>query len=655
MKLHLPFLLILSLSLSPLSAQHELLTDYDWEAAPVKPDAALFADANDLLLKRNILSQYMEKPDEVVHYKVFHVQRHLRTGAAVDANTTVQLSTGHIHEVISIKARSIDPDGRITELRSDAFKKSLDDRNRQNGIYFAFEGLRPGSTIEYLILTRERADLRGDAIRLQFVIPVVEQRYEVLVPDDWNFVFKGYNNTPAMAVDSSLTGIIHHHLRLENTPALEDEESSNSASYRMYIIQKLDGIPSRKVNDYSGYRGAAQTYHSALYPPVDSKTKKELAARLKKVDLAFSRDLEDKIRTIDRYIRNNFNMVDVGGDKLADLGSILRTKDCSEFGLQRLYCNLFREAGIEHQVVVTCDRTEFPFDPEFEAYNYLQQICLYFPGVDKFLDPTDLTLGLGYLSPEFTGTHGLFIRNIEIGGVFTGIGSVKPIPELPSTATRHDIRLVMHLSEDATEADIELENGVTGYYARLIQNFYPYLNEDQRRDLLKAYQDHLLEGSTKQDLQVEHAEQRFFGLKPFTMKAKVHTSKFTAPAGDEVLLKVGDLIGPQMEMYAEKVRKLPADSPYNRYYDRQLTIHLPKDWKCTDLSPLAIHKVMEIDGKVRAEFRSTAVLKDGVISVEVVEYYSTNHVPVEHFEAYRSVINAAADFNKRSLLLARAN
>jgi len=118
-------------------------------------------------------------------------------------------------------------------------------------------------------------------------------------------------------------------------------------------------------------------------------------------------------------------------------------------------------------------------------------------------------------------------------------------------------------------------------------------------------------------------------------------------------VRVGELIGPQMEMYVDKERKLPLDTGFNRYYDRRITVHVPAGWVCNDLSPLEIRKTLEIDGKIQAEFRSTATLKDGQIIVDALEYYHQYHIPVEHYEAYRSVINAAADFNKRSLVLSR--
>lgn len=633
-------------------SQHALLTDHDWGERPVRPDTTLLDGGNSLIMKRNSIGQFVDDGEMVSYYEVFHLQRYLHNAAAVDGSKTITLGTGHISDLIRIRARSTAPDGRVNVLPPSAFLKQSDDSG-ENGLYFAFEGLEPGSIIEYEMLSRQRPEMRGTVERLQFGAPVLEQSFEMLVPNIWHYVFKGYNGVPAVEADSSLEGIIRHHLVMRDVPALEEESQSNVGNYRMYMVHKLDAIPSRNVRDISSYTNATRNYHKALYPELGPKTKKELATRLKKMNLGYARDEEDRIRTMDLYIRNNFRLVDMNSAELADIDAILRTGNSSEFGLQRLYCVLFREAGIEHHVVVTTDATETPFDPDNEAFNFLRTVCFYFPKPDKYLDPSDLSLGLGYLSPEFMGTHGLYIRSREVGGVATGIGVVKPIPSLPAEATRHDIALTMRLSDDCSEANIELENGLTGYYARNIQNFYSYMNESQRNELLQNMLGHFTEGSSEQSIDVEFGEAQWFGVKPFTMKAKVTQNKFTSQAGDEVLVRVGELIGPQMEMYVDKERKLPLDSGFNRYYDRRITVEIPEGWDCNDLSPMEIQKTLEVDGKVQAEFRSTATMKDGQIVVDALEYYHEYHIPVEHYEAYRAVINAAADFNKRSLVFSR--
>ncbi|MBK9175814.1 MAG: DUF3857 domain-containing protein [Flavobacteriales bacterium] len=635
----------------PLAAQHKLLTEYDWDPKPTVPDSLRKGADSDVLLKRNILGQYDNSGQDLAYFEVFHLQRYLHDQASVDASKTIELGAGHIERVIRIKARSVNPDGKVHELGEDAFKRGTDERDNSSVLYFAFEGLQPGSIIEYLMLCKQSSDVQGDLTRLQFSIPVAEQRFEVLVPEGWRFAFKGYNGVPLPELDSSLAGVRRHHLTLHGVPAMEEERSAEANRYRKYIVAKLDAIPERSLRDISGYTPATRNYHKSLYPDLEKGTKKSLAAVLKKMGLSFARDEEDRIRTMVQYVRTNFRMAETGGGKLADLDEIMRTGTCNKFGLQRLYANLLREAGIEHQLVVTSSRDESPFDREFEAHNYLRTLTFYFPGPDKFFDPAAAGLGLGYLEPENMGTHGLFIKNVELNGLFAGVGSVKRIPELPAESTRHDLVLTIAPNEDGSECTIDIENRLSGYYANFIQNFWSFFDTEQQVQIIGNHQKHLIEGATEHKILVENAEQRYFGVKPFIFRGSVTTPLYTNRAGEDVLLKVGDLIGPQMEMYQEKARKLPVDDGFNRYYDRRITVKVPKGWAVTDLAPMSIHKTLEIDGKVQAEFKSSATQKDGEITVEVIEYYRTTHVPLEHYEAYRAVINAAADFNKRNLLL----
>ncbi|MBK9535050.1 MAG: DUF3857 domain-containing protein [Flavobacteriales bacterium] len=636
---------------SPANAQHDHLKNYDWDPAPTLPDTTGFGSSNEVILLLNNIQQFEDQGELIYFYDVFHYQKYLGDDAAVDQNKTLDINTGSIFDMYTLKARSIAPDGTVTELPKSAFLERADDNEKGKGTYFAFEGLRPGSVVEYLMFSKQTCEYRGAVTRLQFSLPIKKETYEMLVPDSWRYQFKGYNGLPEPTADSTLAGHLLHKLELTDVAALESESNADTEKYRMYLVHKLDAIPSLNALHISDYNGATKIYHDALYPDLGAKTKKELAGLVKKIGIGFARDEADRLRTIDRYIHGNFQYAESGAAELSDLDAIMKTRTCNEFGMQRLYANVFREAGIEHQVVLTNDRTLTPFDPEFESRNYLQNVVFYFPGPDKYLDPTEFGLGLGYLAPEYMGNHGLFIKNKELGGAFVGIGKVSFIPDLPAEDTRHDLLITINPSVDATEADVVVKNELTGYYARYIQEFYSLMNEEQQKDILQGHMGHLTEGAIKQDLQVENAKADQFGMKPFTINAKVTTNKFTNQAGNEVLLRVGELIGPQMELYAEKERKLPSDSPFNRYYDRKIIVELPDGWTCADLSPMEVHKVMEIDGKLEAEFRSSATQNDGIITIEIVEYYRTKHVPVEYYEAYRGVINGAADFNKRNLLL----
>lgn len=645
-------LLTLALACAPaLAAQHRLLTDYDWDAAPRVPDSLRKGSATDVLLKRNVLAQFDDAGGDLAYYQLFHLQRYLHDQASVDQNKTMELNTGHIDRVLRIKARSVAPDGRVHDLAESAFRQATDEAEGESKLYFAFEGLEPGSLIEYIMLSKQGADIQGQLAWLQFAVPAAEQRWELLVPRGWRFAFKGYNGAPEPEADTTLAGITRHHLRLLGTEALEEERTSMPGPYRKRLVAKIDAIPERGLRDISGYNLVVRNIHKNLYPELGKGTQKALAAHVKKMGLGYARDEEDRIRSLAHYVRMNFRLADVSSPQLGDLDEILRTGNCSRHGLRKLYANLLREAGIQHQVVVTCDRSQAPFDPAFEAHNYLRDYAFYFPGIDQYYDPTALGLGLGYIDSDNMGTHGLFIKSVEVNGVATGVGSVRRIAELTSDRTRHDLVISLAPNAEATESIIELENRLSGYYAAFIQNFWSYLDEGRRSKYISDQLNHLLDGASAHRIDAEHGEPQLFGAKPFILRGSVTTPQYTARAGDDVLLKVGELIGPQMEMYQEKPRKLPVDQGFNRWYDRRITVKVPPGWTVPDLSPMSIHKTLTIDGQVAAEFRSSASQAGGVITIEVVEYYKALHVPVPLFEDYRAVINAAADFNKRVLVM----
>lgn len=645
-------LLLVVLDLQFAWAQHALLKDYDWEAPP-QVDQTILSKGTDVLLKRIVLTQFTEENGVIQFYNVFHMQRYLHDVEAIEENKTIQLSTGHIQELIRIKARCILPDGSVNELDSSAFLERTDDREGEGGSYFAFEGLRPGSIIEYLYLSRENGGYQGGVYRTQFALPVMEQRYEVLVPDTWRFQFKTYNGMPMPVADSSHAGIIRHHLRMLDTPAVPTEKSSFEDVHRMYIVNRLDAVPMHSVYDLSGFAPATRNFHKNLYPEHAPKLRKELKALLQGLDIDKKADDEAKVRAIDMHIKTGFAPASSGAPELSSIEYILRTKNYDDFGLRRLYANLLREAGIEHQIVLTTDRSDAPFDVAFENHSYIGDFLLYFPTIDKYLEPERHDLGLGFPGSEHTGTSGLFIRNVELGGVFAGVGSVKTIPQLPAESTTHDMQIDVSFNMDASEAHIVYKNELSGYNASYWQNFHPYMNEDQRSQMYDALLGFLINGAQEKKISVANAGLINFGVAPLQLQAEVTTTMLTHQAGDEVLFDLGSLIGPQMEMYAEEQRTLPVDEYYKRRYTRSLTMSLPQGYVCRDLTPVNIERELVMDGKVMASFRSGATLVEGKIEVTANEVYSTTHIPVQQFEAWRSVINASADFNKVKLVLSK--
>ena len=132
------------------------------------------------------------------------------------------------------------------------------------------------------------------------------------------------------------------------------------------------------------------------------------------------------------------------------------------------------------------------------------------------------------------------------------------------------------------------------------------------------------------------------------MNSEFSSSNYINKAGSKYLFKIGELIGPQVEMYQEGERQFDIDTDFNHLYHRVLTIEAPEGFVFKNLDDL----VMDFsDEEETMLFKSDYTLNGNSLEVKVTEYYGELHYPIEMFETFRSVINAAADFNKITIVV----
>ena len=153
-----------------------------------------------------------------------------------------------------------------------------------------------------------------------------------------------------------------------------------------------------------------------------------------------------------------------------------------------------------------------------------------------------------------------------------------------------------------------------------------------------------------ENVKVENAGGKYFGQKPYIVTADLITDKFIENAGSKRLFKLGELIGPQMEMYQEEERIQPIQSDYNRTYYRELAFNIPEGYEVVNLKDAEINEVYKIDGEITMAFISKLEIDGNKVKVVIDEYYDVLDLPKEEFTEYQRVINAAANFNKVVLI-----
>ncbi|MBK6776680.1 MAG: DUF3857 domain-containing protein [Flavobacteriales bacterium] len=637
---------------APSIAQHALITDHGFGATPEVTAEVKAMPDNIVLLRRTLVMDLEEEGEDMVEYFLLHNSVFLRDAGAIEAENKVHANLNGVIDVVKVEARSIAPDGTVHKLAEEDFKRAEDEDGTGSYLYFAFEGLVPGSVVDYFYVFKRSPNMKGDGEALQVGAPIIKEDVHLLNPARLVYKAKGYSGVPEPTIDTTETEIQHMRWDLKNVPGLENEPSANMGEATMRIAYKLDRVPDRGIKDYSSYLNATKLYHNLIHQNLEPKPKKEVAALVKKMALPKGASEEEKVRLAEDYIKNNYQLVESSAPELMLLESVLKNKACGDVGAMALTTAVLRELGVDYQVVVTSDRMRTPFDKDFESYQFLQEMALFLPSLNKYMDPTSQGLRLGYIPGECMDNYGLFIRNFAVGETLTGVGSVKYIDPLPDNATVHDHIITATLSPEADKCDLAFENYQTGYYAS-IQCFYHLLDDEKKKEVQQELVSYLLENGTVNELEAINGERKLFGVEPFIIKGKVETRKFSASAGEKMLFKVGELIGPQVEMYAEKPRKLPVDDDYNRQFNRTIDIVIPAGWTVQNLADFTIDKHLDLDGKRQLNFTCAATLEGNVLKLKIEEYYRVSRIPLEHFEGYRTVVNAAADFNKLAVVLVK--
>jgi hypothetical protein len=266
------------------------------------------------------------------------------------------------------------------------------------------------------------------------------------------------------------------------------------------------------------------------------------------------------------------------------------------------------------------------------------------------MDPTNIAFRYGFIPALFMDNNGLFIKNLKIGDVESGVSSVKRIEPVPGKLNFDNMNADITLSADNSKATVKINREMNGYADNTIRAIYFYSNEEDRKKVAEEFMKSCGgEGAEVNQISAENFNMNSDEmLKPFVLKATVESTGLVEEAGNTILLKIGQVIGQQMEMYQEHARQNPIDLDYAHNYKRTLNFSVPAGYQLKGLEKLNMN--ITTDDKSMG-FISTYKMEGDKLVVVVDEYYNVTKLPMSAYEPFRKVINAAADFNKIKLVL----
>lgn len=626
---------------------------YDWEQNPAH-NIDKSSDENLIALKEKIVTEFHFEEQALVEYFLEHKILWLNSDDAIEEFNKIYLPFSSDSELQINKARVIDAEGKIINLNESKILTAQDEETGRQYKYFAFEGITKGSFIEYLYVVKKDPAYMGKKLSIQDDYPKKKVEFDLLSPANLTFAFKSFNGLPKVVQDTLVKDRFHYKLYVKDLKKLENESLSAYNASKGFIVYKIDKNLANNTADIVSYSKVSQNLYAYYYPKYENKTIGLISKFIKELEIPENADEETIIRRLEYYIKNNVYSSEAYSDELQDLDMVLTKKLANETGTLKLYIALLKTFNIKHELVLTSNRNQIKFDKTFEANNFLTDFLIYFPKYDKYLEPAAQEKRYGFPTPFLMDNYGLFIKEVTIGDYKSAVGEIKYIAPVKASETVDTMVVDIAFNpDDLTENTIHFDRSFSGYYAGNIQPFMHLIIGDDRDDLVDSFIENITSEITIDKREIINGDSELFGVKPLQFIVDFTSEAFVEKAGRKYLFKLGDIIGPQMQMYQEKERVLPLEQEFHRSYFRTINIKIPEGYKITNLEDINIDNSYSKEGEELFSFKSFYEIQGDVLKITADEHYRENIIPVTLYEAYRTVINSAADFNKIVLLLER--
>lgn len=587
----------------------------------------------------------------VFNYRMYYKRIHLNDDRGVESFNKIYLGVNNKIDLVDLRAHAIAPNGKITKEFDENDMKITEEEGKKY-LILAIDGAEKGGEIEYFYIIRRNMSEYG-SINIQGSTYIRNFGYTMRVPQKVEYILKGYNGCPE--VENSKKGEYNiYEVKTSKVPVLAKEEyqSYDASLMRIeYVFAYLESKGRQRFNTFADFSKNVVNNISKQEKESQSDIKK-LSKKLKLNEL--SND-EEKIRTIENWIKTNiiyFEAIDFKSIK-----ELIKNKLGDTRGLMRLYIYLFNYNKIKYQIWCTTNKSDKEFDEALESFNFLDDYYFYFPESKKFIDFKNLAWRLGLPPSAIIGQKAVQIKIKDLGDGITTSTYTVGMADVPACTESNEIlEMDVTLNSSLTKGTVKYHGKEAGYENYFKTIYLLVTDEAKRKEEVESYIKRFCQDATgiNYSLKNENIEDIKQAALPSEIEATFTGTKFIENAGNKVIIKVGDFIGKQTELYSEKVRQTDIVNPYPHMYTRVLTFHLPEGYEVKGLEKFNINRVYKLNKGEQEDslgFISTYKIEGNTITISCTEYYQVTTWPKNRYEEFRTLINMAADFNKLTLIL----
>lgn len=629
--------------------------EYNWDENPVY--AAM--DSLDGLYDAVILKDkcvydfyYDAESGDLKMLYIFHRAYRITRENMTEELNTLNIETAGMEKLVNLQARVISPDGKITVVDTSEIK--LVENEVEGGTYkaVALPGICKGATVDYFYVYHTSPELFISRT-FQTSVPRYNIDFTLECPDGLGFISKSYNGLPEWTeTRDSVASRIMYSIHSDFIPAMPEQRYSNGSPYQQRLLVSV----AYNYNRNKARMFTHAEFCGAYWERMFEHEKKE-AKSLAKIVKAAKPESEDRLtaaRQIENYLKTTFFQKAISLDLLERFEFMRNTGMASEAGINKVYLNVYKQLGYDVQLLYTCTRDYMFFDKTFNTYNQLNDAVIYFPEFKLYMSPGYFPSRLGFPDQDVIAQDALWMKETSVAGEGAFVPAYTTIGIPDYKASYDSLFQTLVIDAEGENAWLKCRRSFTGYKAMTLQPAYSFLDEEEKEEYLNAHFDfgHVffdfdsakVYGSDKEDVMI----------KPFVVKAGMKAGNLLSKTGDHLLVLAGELIGPQAELYDSIERTHPVDHGYPCGYYRMLRFEIPEGYSVDNAAEFDIDIALTgSNGEKMAYFVSKQHQEGNVFIVEIDEGYTEVVYQLADFEKFRQVVNAAADFNKLTLVLVK--
>jgi hypothetical protein len=637
-------LLVISVSANAQTSYNKFL----WQPNPAMHAVdAKYKDEAAVYVNDGTTIEYIIEKDGFFIYKTVHRIIHINTDKGIEYFNRVYLPYDEGLGLVSVKARTLLPSGKVIELD----EKNIKDLREDNRTYkiFALDGLSKGCEVEYYYTLKKPSTFFGTTY-LTYKLPVASSHFSLITPSHLKFDTKTFNGLP-LCKDSTDSDKHYQSFDVHDIDASPDEKYSMTDANLKRVEYKLSYNQAKSSTErlFTWNELAKKVF--TIYTEASDKEIKKVKDLVEDAGVQPSMTEADKIVKLERYLKKNF----ISRDDIEyedDILKVIKNKVSSEKAFCRLFAVALGAANVNFQIVLVGDRSDIEIDQSLENWNSAKNFLFYFPGTGKYLAPSETSYRYPWIPPTWAATTGLFCVVTQLGSFQSAMGEIKNVALEDSKHSCLNMNIKAEMDKDLNSLMLDVEQIYGGYPSTVYKSAFVFSPAEEQQKILKEM---VKFGTNSENIISSSLENKDLDLddpyKPFIIKAKVKSGELVEKAGEKIIIKVGDLIGEQSQLYEEKERKTNITLEYPHSLIRKIDFTIPDGYEVKNLKDLIFNEVDKEGDQLTMGFVTSYTMEKNILHIVIDESYNRISYPVTKYAEFKRIINASADFNKVALVL----